>query len=183
MIYPLELRQAGLLAGLLLVGIHALALARPRWVAGWLKAFPRSRGAGLVLIAAAGLWSLLLLQQLDLGEFSSLRTLLLAGTVAATVLSAIFMVEFLAVRALGMLLLLAAEPFLEAAFLRPEVSRLLLVVLAYAWIFAGLFWVGMPYLLRDQLSWILACPRRLVIAASLGVAYGVAILVCSLTFW
>ena len=36
--------------------------------------------------------------------------------------------------ALGMIALLAAEPILEAAFLRPETSRLLVVVLAYVWI-------------------------------------------------
>ena len=48
-----------------------------------------------------------------------------------------FVGEFLAVRALGILCLLAAEPLLDAAFLRYEPSRLLLTVLAYLLILAG----------------------------------------------
>src|SRR6266480_3049969 len=64
-----------------------------------------------------------------------------------------FVDEFLAVRALGILCLLAAEPLLEAAFFRYETSRLFLTALAYLLIVAGLFWVTMPYLLRDQINW------------------------------
>ena len=41
-------------------------------------------------------------------------------------------------RALGILCLLAAEPLLDAAFLRPEMSRLLVTVFAYLLIVVGL---------------------------------------------
>ena len=61
--------------------------------------------------------------------------------------------EFLAARALGILFLLAAEPLLNAAFFRTESSRLLVTVFAYLLIVIGLFWVTMPYLLRDQINW------------------------------
>ena len=64
-----------------------------------------------------------------------------------------FVEEFLAVRALGILCLLAAEPLLDSAFLRYETSRLLVTVFAYLLVVAGLFWVTMPYLLRDQINW------------------------------
>ena len=56
-------------------------------------------------------------------------------------------------RALGILFLLAAEPLLDAAFFRTETSRLLVTVFAYLLIVVGLFWVTMPYLLRDQINW------------------------------
>ncbi|MEZ5328982.1 MAG: hypothetical protein R3F19_28385 [Verrucomicrobiales bacterium] len=36
------------------------------------------------------------------------------------------------------------------------ITRLLLPLLAYAWIIIGLFWVGMPYVLRDQIAWVSA---------------------------
>ena len=83
-----------------------------------------------------------------------------------------FVPDFLAVRALGMLALLVAEPLLEAAFLREEQVRLLLVVLVYVWIIAGMFWVGMPYTLRDQISWVSATEKRWRAAAFAGLAYG-----------
>ena len=107
---------------------------------------------------------------------------MLLGIVAGAVLSWIYVPEFLAVRALGMLLLLAAEPLLESAVLRNEPSRLLLVVLAYAWVIAGLFNVGMPYLLRDALQWLTARPIRLKSGALAGAAYGLALVVCAVAF-
>ena len=70
-----------------------------------------------------------------------------------------------------MLALLAAEPLLEAAFMRHETSRLLLVVLAYVWIINGLFWVGMPWIMRDQIAWLTAKMRRYQTAAWAGVLY------------
>jgi hypothetical protein len=49
--------------------------------------------------------------------------------------------------------LLVAEPLLDAAFLRYETSRLLVTVFAYVLILVGLFWVAIPYVLRDQINW------------------------------
>ena len=74
-----------------------------------------------------------------------------------------------------------AEPILEAAFLQPPESRLLLVVVAYAWVVLGMFWVGMPYLMRDWISWLLRSEARWKILCVAGLAYGVAVLICSLT--
>jgi hypothetical protein len=96
----------------------------------------------------------------------------LGVTVAGCFLMLKYTPEFLAARATGMLLLLAAEPVLEAAFLRPEAGRYLLVVLAYGWIIAGLFWVGMPYLLRDQIAWASKSDSRFRVLSIAGLLYG-----------
>jgi hypothetical protein len=183
MIYSLNLLWAGLVTGVFLMVVHAVAVAQPRACQAWLKNFPRSRVLGTVLILAAGIWSLILIRTMDLGEFARLRNPLTVGVVAGTFLAWRYMEEFLAVRALGMLAMLAAEPLLEAAFLRPEGSRLLLVVLAYAWIGLGLFWVGLPWLLRDQIQWLLARAGRFRAAAWAGLAYGVVLVGCALIFW
>ena len=53
---------------------------------------------------------------MDLGEFSQFRTWLQIGVPIASVLTMSFIDEFLAVRALGMMALLSAEPVLSAAF-------------------------------------------------------------------
>ena len=80
--------------------------------------------------------------------------------------------EFLAVRALGMLLLLAAEPLIEAAFLQPQHGRILLVLVAYTWAILGMFWVGMPYLLRDQIDLVRRSRRGLERRGAGGLIYG-----------
>ena len=136
-----------------------------------------------MLIALAGIWSFLLVQTIDLGEFSQLRNIMLAAIVAGAILSWIYVPEFLAVRALGMVLLLISEPLLESAVLRQEPSRLLLVVLAYVWVIAGLFFVGMPFLLRDVVQWLTADRSRLRFGALAGAAYGVALVFCALFLW
>ncbi|MFZ4683540.1 MAG: hypothetical protein ACOYMS_13615 [Terrimicrobiaceae bacterium] len=183
MIYPVSLQVVGLVVGVALLGTHLLALWRPKECAVWLRNFPRSRAAGTVLIVLAGIWSFLLVRQMDLGEFARLRNVMLLAIVAGTFLSWRYVEEFLAVRALGMLALLAAEPLLGAAFLRPEQSRLLVVVLAYAWIILGLFWVGVPWTLRDQIAWLTAVKNRLPAAAWGGVLYGAAVIVCAAFLW
>jgi hypothetical protein len=80
-----------------------------------------------------------------------------------------------------MIVILGAEALLEAAWMRPEASRLWLVSLVYVWITAALFWVGMPYTLRDQVSWVTAERNRWKFAAIGGIAYGAILLISCLT--
>jgi hypothetical protein len=183
MIYSFSLQSVGITVGVLLLLGHAVA-----WVGGpkamaFAKDFPRSRAAATILLMIAAVWAFLLVQDIDLGEFSRLRQIMLMGIVAGAILAWLYVEEFLAARALGMLLLLAAEVLLESAVLRSEPSRLLLVTLAYGWVLAGLFMVGMPYLLRDAIKVVTASPTRWKLACLGGVAYGAALLVCAILFW
>lgn len=182
MIYPfVDLRTIGWIVGLLLIVTHALALLHGAGVRALLQSFPRSRVAGVALLGVDALWAFLMMLNMDLGEFSGFRNGLLLLIPIAAVLTITYVDEFLAVRALGILLLLVAEPVLEAAFLRPEMSRLLLVVLAYAWVVFGMFYVGSPYLLRDHLAWLQKTEGRWKAAAGGGLVYGAAVLIFALT--
>ena len=92
-----------------------------------------------------------------------------------------FLDEFLAVRALGILCLLAAEPLIDAAFLRYEPSRLVVTVFAYLLVIAGLFWVTMPYLLRDQINWTAHTNGRWRFVGAVAFLYGTVTLVLAVT--
>ena len=179
-VYHFSLHTIGLVVGLWLLAIHGAGLLWPARTQAWLERFPRSRFCGRVLIAVAALWSFWLAWNMDLGEFSGARRVLQIVIPVLAVLTALYVQEFLAVRALGVLFLLAGEPILSAAFLKPQETRLLLVVLAYAWIIIGMFWVGKPYLLRDQISWLSKTPMRWRVATMAGVLYGVIVLACTL---
>lgn len=181
MIYSLSLGTAMLLTGLLLTLAHGWALLKPNDAKAWLRAFPRSKGAGIGLLTIAAIWSWLLIYNIDLGEFTNWRPRLLILIPIAFFLTVKYVEEFLAVRALGMIALLAAEPLLEAAWLRPEGTRLFLVTLAYLWIVFGMFWIGMPYVLRDQLAWVAKSEGRWRAAAFGGLVYGVLLLILPLT--
>jgi hypothetical protein len=176
MIYSVSLETALLLVGILLVSSHLVALFFEGAVRRGLLAFPRSAAAGNVLFCLAALHFGALVAWTDLGEFTPMRPKFLLVTVLAAVLTLRFVREFLAVRALGMLLLLLAEPLLEAAWMRPEAGRLLLVGLVYVWIVSGLFCIGMPYLLRDAVTWVTGARWRWTASVCAGIAYGLLLL-------
>ncbi|MBV9642870.1 MAG: hypothetical protein JO334_04790 [Verrucomicrobia bacterium] len=182
-VYDLSLHTVGLIVGSLLLAVHVIALILPEQTKGWLVKLPRSKPLGIGILAVDSLWSFWLVSNMDLGEFSQYRTWLQIGVPIAFVLTMTFVDEFLAVRALGMLALLAAEPVLSAAFLRPEVSRLLLVILAYVWLTLGLFWVGMPYVLRDQINWLTKTGSRFRALTLAGLVYGLVVLVCAVAVY
>jgi len=179
----LSLQLVGILVGLLLVGLHLYALLAPAKVQGFLKQFPRHKQIGVVLLVIDLIWCFWLISNIDLGEFHTLKKPLQMIIPIAGVLVIIYVDEFLAVRALGIFLLLLACPILEAAFLKPPLSRLFLSGLAYVWILAALFWVGMPYILRDQVRWASESAGRWKGLAAAGIAYGAVILVCAFVFW
>jgi hypothetical protein len=181
MIYDFDLHTAGIVAGALLLVISLPGFIKPSTVQSWLKGMPRSRVAGVVLLTVALVWSFWLLATMEMGEFSTFRRPLLIILPIGYLLVMRFVEEFLSVRALGILCLLAAEPLLEAAFFRYETSRLFLTVLAYLMILAGLFWVTMPYLLREQINWSTKTTTRWHTIHGLAAIYGIAILACAFT--
>jgi hypothetical protein len=182
-VYDLNLHTVGLIVGLLLLIGHLTALVRPEEAKQWLKKMPRSRLLGNCFLAVDAAWTFWLVSNMDLGEFSQFRSWLQIGVPIVFILTIFFVDEFLSVRALGIMALLAAEPILSSAFLRPETARLLVVILAYVWLTLGLFWVGMPYLLRDQIMWITKTGSRFKAVAVAGLMYAVVVLVCSFVIY
>ena len=98
------------------------------------------------------------------------------GVIGLGVTSWLYVREFIAVRSLGILFLLAGDVFLDAAFLRDDAGRLVVVSYAYLIIVEGMVMVGAPYLLRDAITWGLATPGRGRFLMALGVIFGVALL-------
>jgi hypothetical protein len=181
MIYHLSLRTAGYIAGIFLLFLGLSGLIKPGASQAAARRLPRSRVAGFILLTVAFFWSFWLLATMEMGEFSTFRKPLLIILPIGFLLVLRFVDEFLAARSLGILFLLAAEPLLDAAFFRSEASRLLVTIFAYLLIVAGLFWVTMPYLLRDQINWSAGTTGRWRFAHGLAFLYGVAILVCAVT--
>ena len=182
MIYHLSLQTVGIIAGAFLILISLPGLLKPD-LASVAQRFPRSRVAGVILLTADLVWSFWLLATMEMGEFSAFRRPLLIALPIGYVLVLRFVDEFFAVRALGILCLLAAEPLLDAAFLRYETSRLLVTVLAYLLIVAGLFWVTIPYLLRDQINWTARGAVRWRLLQGIALCYGVVILALAITVY
>lgn len=179
----LGLQTVGLVVGVLLVALHLVALVKPEETKAWLKKLPRSQSVGTWVLTLAFVWAEVVATSMDLGEFSRMRYLA-QGALPVMYLSLLFYTnEYLGARSVGILALLVACPILEAAHLLPPQSRLLLPALAYVWVLLGLFWVGMPFTMRDQIDWVTKTAGRFKIATLSGIGYGVLLIVCAIVFW
>ncbi len=176
----LPMKGTGIVLGLALLAAHLWALLKPAQVQAFLRGFPRNYGWGAALLGISFVWGMMILQHMDMGEFFHLRRWFLIIVTAGFVGVLLYVKEFLSVRALGCLMLLAAGPVLTSAFQQPQTSRLLLPILAYAWIIVGMFFVGMPFLMRDWIGWATANAGRWKLASLGGVGYGGLLLVAAI---
>ena len=189
----LSLFTTGLVLAFWLIGLHVLMLVKPAKTQAFFKKFPRNEPLGQVLMGLGLAWFWLLIApdhlgklsalSMDLGEFNSAKGLLQIAVPVALILVCRSIQDFLAVRALGLLGLMAAAPLLGAAFLKDPQSRLLVPIFAYGLLTASLFMVGMPFLFRDTIQWVTANQRRWTLLSLAGLAYGVATLACAFAFW
>lgn len=181
----LELKFVGIGFGLVLIGAHLAALFQRERLTPLLKKFPRNDIAGYVLLGICGVWSWFLMDTMDLGEFYTMERVVKIVIPIGFVLVVTYVKEFLAVRSLGVLMMLVPAPFLNAAFLEAPVTRLFIPFLCYIWIIVGMFWVGMPYLLRDWIDWFTEKdqPKRWLYGCAGGAAYGGLMLLCALLFY
>lgn len=188
MIYEhLNLKATGIILGAGLIAAHVLALINRGTFQALLKQLPRNRSIGVIFMTINALWAYWLISTMDLGEFSPMRGKILFAIPIAYLLVVFFVEEFLAVRALGTFLLLLACVVLDAAWFKFPAkfpaSKLLLPILAYAWIIIGMFWVGMPYLLRDHIFWFSRNHGAWRLACLFGIVYGALTLGCALAFY
>jgi hypothetical protein len=179
----IPLKGTGIVVALALIVTHGWALKNTAKTQAFLKAFPRTYKWGVILLSIDFIWSAFALANMDMGEFFHMRRTFIMIVAGGFVAVLIYVKEFLAVRALGSLMLLVAGPVLTAAFLQPQTSRLLLPVLAYVWIIVGMFFIGMPFLMRDWINWLLAKPQRWNLAVYSGIAYGAVLLAAAILFY
>jgi len=177
-----------------LIGFHLWMIVQKKFAKEFLIAFPRNYMWGAVLMGIGMFWFWLLVMpgdegdsqnflSMDLGEFEPAKKFLLFVVPAAAYLMITGVKEFLAVRATGLLALMAAAPLLYSSFQDWPTGKILMPLYAYAMLTAGLFMVGMPYILRDVIVWVTKDDKRWFACAGGGLAYGVAVLVCSIFYW
>lgn len=124
-----------------------------------LKAFPRSTTAAYILFGGAAAWFLSRVAVLSEADFGQYRKVLFGLFAVVAVLSFFYVAEFLAVRGLAALILLAAGPLLAAGFNTYGVA-LVYKVAVYVALTAALWLGAQPWRLRDWISWVQRVPGR-----------------------
>lgn len=177
----MTLFTAALATGVFLVLLGCpLMLNHPGFVAG-VKAMPRAKGATYLFFGAGTLWFLFEVSRLSAADFGDYRTLLLAIFAVIAIGALRSVPDFLAVRGWCVLMLMAAGPLLDAAYMRYDYHARCLVSLVYVGILLALWLGAQPWRMRDFLGWLFARPAR---SRRLGAAltgYGLLLTVVGLT--
>jgi hypothetical protein len=149
------------------------------------KALPRSQQAAWALFGLGALWFMWRLSragEADLIFFQAPAPVMIAFGVLA-VLAFIYTPDFLAVRGLAVLILLGAEPLLNAAYMEWEhPQRLLMVTAVYAALAAALYLAAYPYRLRDWFDWLFRTAARPRIVGGVILVYGLATAAAAFTY-
>ncbi|NWK55351.1 hypothetical protein HW115_06995 [Verrucomicrobiaceae bacterium N1E253] len=189
----IPLNVVGYVLAAWLISLHVWMLRKPEESKEFFRKLPRNRELGPWLMGIGMAWFWLLIApsnlgilsklEMDLGEFNRAKNILRILVPIAAAGMIMHVKEFLTVRAIGLLALMAAAPLLYSAYLEPPVSRLLVPIFAYAMIFKGLFWVGMPYTMRDAITWATKSDQRYRVLTFGGLGYGVLVLICAVLWW
>lgn len=157
----MSLLLATLLPGLLLLALGIPLLLNHTSFAALLKAMPRSTRATYLFFGAGSAWFLYNIWHLSPADFGDYRKILFVGFAAVAIASFKCVPDFLAVRGLCALMLVAASPVLGAAYMEYEhPQRLFLVSLVFVGIALAIWLGAQPWRLRDFLNWMFARPSR-----------------------
>jgi hypothetical protein len=176
---------ATLLPGLFLVLLGALLCWNGAPVAIRAQALPRSRAVTWLCFGGGAAWFLWRLSQAGESDliFGHTPTKHLIGFGVLAVLAFIYTPDFLAVRGLCILMLLGAEPLLNAAYMEwAHPQRLLMVTAVYVGLTAALYLAAYPFRLRDFFDWLFRAPGRPRLLGAILLAYGLATSAAALTY-
>lgn len=189
----LSLFSAGLVLGLVLTGLYGVLFFKPEASKAWATKLPRHYQAGVWTMGIGMIWFWLLVApsgkgllsslSMDLGDFNRLKGYLVLAVPLFAVGMIFHVKEFLFVRGLGLCLLMFSGPLLYAADFEKATFKNLIPTIAYLMIIKGIYFVGMPYLFRDGVTWLTAKPERWKFASLSGFVLGILVLICSVIFW
>jgi hypothetical protein len=126
-------------------------------------------------------WFLYNLNAEAIADFAAYKKWMLTGFGALGLLTCIYVRDYLAVRGLSVCLLLLAWLTLNHTRWAESSARLILVIWAYCWIVAAMWFTVSPWRLRDLIHWFTANERRIRFGSILQLAFGAVILILGVT--
>jgi hypothetical protein len=177
----IKLSTLSVILGLGLAVPQIFGLVNPARFRESVRRFPRSKPCGYFLMTLGTAWFVWQLSQESISDFAAYKPMMEAAFTALGVLTCIFVSDFLAVRGLAIVLMLLAKVTLDTARWADTEWRLVLVVWAYLWVVAGIWFTMWPWRLRDLLHWSTASEQRIRIGSGLRLAFGLFVAILGLT--
>jgi predicted DNA-binding transcriptional regulator AlpA len=179
----LKLSTLSILLGLGLAAPQIYGLMKPAAFAAAARKFPRSVPIGVLLMLLGTAWFLWNLNGESISDFAALKPYLMFLFAAVGIGSCIFLQDFLAVRGLGVVLLLLGKLMVDTGRPRLEDTHWVLVIQAWAYVLvlAGMWFTISPWRLRDLLNWATANEQRVRLGSAARLAFALFVLVLGLT--
>ena len=144
--------------------------------------FLRSKRAAYVLVGVAGAWFLWILYNLTEADFGQYKYILMAIFGGAGILSFKYLPDFLSVRGLSVLMLLALREFVDSAYMLDEPCKAVFVSYCYALVVVFIYFGCLPYRLRDFFEFVYAKPVRVRILSTFFVISAAALFLTASTY-
>ena len=167
--------------GLLLAVPHAYGVVKPAAFAAAARRFPRYTPIGVVLTLAATVWFLYYVSLETVADFSHMKPFLYMLFGAVGIGTCIYVRDYLAVRGLAVSLLLCAKLMVDTARMVETDWRLVIVTLAYLWVFVGMWFTISPWRLRDIILWATATEQRTRFLSGVRLGFGIFLVVLGMT--
>jgi hypothetical protein len=178
--------KLSLLSILLGVGVavpQIYGLARPERLVAAARGFSRNLPAGIGLMLLATAWFAWNVNIEPIADFSAFKPYMIGGFIAVGVLSCVFVQDFLAVRALAVLMLLLAKLMVDTG--RPHLGQtpwvLVIQIWAYGFVVLGMWFTVTPWRLRDLIHWATASPARVRTLCLIRLGFAACLVVLGLT--
>ena len=168
----MSLFTATLITAVILLLLGIILIWNSQSVQKIAHSWPRSRNAAILFMTIGGIWFLNHVYNLEKADFGDYKHLLMVLFGAVGILSFKFLPDFLAVRGLGIILLLSASEVLKAAYMQDPASRLWLVSFIYVMLTLTLYVGASPYRMRDFNNWLFDSHNRPRLLGGFLSAYG-----------
>jgi hypothetical protein len=169
--------------GILLLVSQACAVWQPASYGAALRKFPRSTTWGYFLMGLGTLWFLSILHRETISDFAAWKRYLLLGFGLLGLFSCLYVRDFLAVRGLAVVLLLASKLVVDVARWHDSSARLLMVLLAYAGVIAAMWLIVSPWRLRDWIAWQTDNLKRIRLGGTVALVLSLVILLLGLAIY
>ena len=163
----ISLSTMAIALGCFLMAVNLPAIFAPAFFRRMATRFSRNAPAGWALLAVDVVWVAWIIFHASLGPFDPVKPLIYVAAPVSFFAMVFFMDELLAPRALGGLLLLMANPVLNSARWLDTQWRLVMVVIAYIWVIAGITFVLSPFRLRQSAEWGTKTDFRCILGGSI----------------
>jgi hypothetical protein len=177
----LKLSTLAVVLGSIVALPSLLGLLKPKAFAEAARKFPRYTPIGYVFVVLGTLWFLYYVRQENVSDFANMKRIFYLVFSAVGLGTCIFVRDFLPVRGLAVVFLLAAKLMVDTARWEATDWRLVISFWAYALVLAGMWFTISPWRLRDIINWSVATESRTRLTSGLRVAFGLFVIVLGLT--